>query len=47
MMEKPTEQPTKPTEGKVPPSSEFDINAFKQMLSMLQQRKEQGYTFKN
>jgi len=47
MMEKPTEQPTKPTEEKVSPSSEFDINAFKQMLSMLQQRKEQGYTFKN
>jgi hypothetical protein len=45
-MENFTEQPTKPAEKKETQSSvEFDINAFKQMLRTLQQRKEQGHTF--
>jgi hypothetical protein len=44
-MEQPTQQPVKPTEEQRSP--EFNINAFQQMLKTLQERKNQGYNFKN
>jgi len=44
-MEPAVPQPVKPTEEQRP--SEFDVNAFQQLLRTLQERKEQGRTFQD